>query len=203
MKSIIAPLICIAGFAGHAFAQNHADLERCSVRNGPAAISPCSAIIDGGALKGEQLAAVLVIRGALYGGKGDLDRSLADLNAAVRAAPDYAGGYYNRGLTYVKKNDFVTALADFSSAIRLKPDYQQAFVNRGNIHLTQGHFQQAVADYSEAIRLNPTLSVSYANRSVAYEKLGDQQRAAADRAEAGRLRAGEAHIFEIPLNQRK
>jgi hypothetical protein len=30
MKSIIVPLLCVAGFAGQAFAQNRADLERCS-----------------------------------------------------------------------------------------------------------------------------------------------------------------------------
>ena len=116
-----------------------------------------------------------------------MGRSLADFNAAIRAAPSYANAFYGRGLAHIKKHDYASALADFDETIRLKPDHHLAFIGRGNVHLTEGRVGQAVADYNEDIRLNPAESVAFASRGVD-QKLGDKQSAAADAAEARRLR---------------
>ena len=55
-------------------------------------------------------------RGVAYVAKGDLDRGIADLTAAIRINLVLAEAYCGRPLGYVGKGDKAKAAADFAQA---------------------------------------------------------------------------------------
>ncbi len=128
-----------------------------------------------------------VIRGTLYGNKGEYDKEIADLSEAIRLDPKFVTAYNNRGFAYLAKREFDKAIADLSEAIRLDPKGAMAYENRGSSYNGKGEHDKAIADLSEAIRLDPELAMAYNCRSVAYGNKGEHDRAIADLSEAIRL----------------
>ncbi|MBS0202137.1 MAG: tetratricopeptide repeat protein [Planctomycetes bacterium] len=63
----------------------------------------------------------LYIRSTTHLVKDQVDKSLADLNAAIKADPKFAPAYYGRGGLYSEKQEFAKALADFKEAVKLAP----------------------------------------------------------------------------------
>jgi tetratricopeptide (TPR) repeat protein len=59
--------------------------------------------------------------GALYAGKGQFDRAIADLDQAIRLNPNYAEAFYSRGLAKRAKGDSAGGDADIVKAKRLNP----------------------------------------------------------------------------------
>jgi len=92
-------------------------------------IGDCGALIDHEkTAKADRLKA-LVARGGAYARKADVERAIADYDAAIRLEGDQADLFNARGELWWKKGDRPKALADFGAAIKLKPDHQLA---RGN-----------------------------------------------------------------------
>jgi len=63
----------------------------------------------------------LTARSLVYRRKGDLDRALADLTAAIRRDGTNATAFYQRGLTRADAGDLAGARADLAEAVRLDP----------------------------------------------------------------------------------
>jgi tetratricopeptide (TPR) repeat protein len=61
-------------------------------------------------------------RGLAHKAKGDVDRTIADLNEAIRLNSGNAGIHYNRGHMLIEKGDLDRASADFDEPIRLGPN---------------------------------------------------------------------------------
>jgi hypothetical protein len=80
-------------------------------------------------------AKALLARGDDFGGKGDLDRAIADYGAALQADPAFAEAFNSRGMAWRAKGDRRRALADFDAALRLKPDFEAARANRKSLAL--------------------------------------------------------------------
>jgi tetratricopeptide (TPR) repeat protein len=92
-------------------------------------IGECGALIDHEkTAKAERLKA-LVARGGAFARKGEVERAIADYDAALRLEGGQADLFNARGELWWKKGDRPKALADFGAAIKLKPDHQIA---RGN-----------------------------------------------------------------------
>ena len=81
----------------------------------------CTRAIESGALTQEKLAAALGARGATYLHKGDLDRAIADYDAALRLAPDDADALLNRAMARGEKGDYPEAIMDFKAVIARNP----------------------------------------------------------------------------------
>lgn len=89
-------------------------------------IGDCGALIDHEkTAKADRLKA-LVARGDAYARKDDVERAIADYDAALRLEPGQADLFNARGELWWKKGDRPKALADFGAAIKLKPDHQIA-----------------------------------------------------------------------------
>ena len=69
-------------------------------------------------------------RGDAWSGKGELGRAIADLNEAIRLAPDVPVFYMSRGGVWMIRREPDKALADFTEAIRLDPKNPFCFRNR-------------------------------------------------------------------------
>jgi len=92
-------------------------------------IGECGAVIDHEkAAKGDRVKA-LVARGGAYARKDQVERAIADYDAALRLEPRQADLFNARGELWWKKGDRPKAVSDFDAAIKLDPDHQIA---RGN-----------------------------------------------------------------------
>jgi len=109
------------------------DASRCmsamSAGDDETIVGECGALIDHEKTgKADRLKA-LVARGGAYARKGEVERAIADYDAALRLDPSQADLFNSRGELWWKKGDRPKALADFAAAIKLKPDHPTA---RGN-----------------------------------------------------------------------
>lgn len=89
--------------------------------------------------------------------KGRPAKALADLDEAIRLAPEVARFYYNRGLVYGATSEYEKAVDDFDNAIRLKPDYAEAVYNRGATYSRMGQYEKAQQDVQNAFKMDPGL----------------------------------------------
>lgn len=176
-----AAIVVLAGafLAGPAAGQG-ADWSLC----GPAApedwdraIAACSRLVASGSLKSAERATAHVNRGTAYLRKGEADRAIADLTAALRLEPGDVVALNRRGEAYGAKADFTRAIADFSEAVRLNPRYPLAFRNRARIHFYRGNFDAAAEDFRFAEQADPGNGYSLLWRYVAEARSGVVDRA--------------------------
>jgi tetratricopeptide (TPR) repeat protein len=72
----------------------------------------------------------LTNRGDSYQFKGEVDRAIADYDAAIKLNPKFASAYNNRGAAFRKQDQLERAIADYELAIRLDPRLDLAAENR-------------------------------------------------------------------------
>ena len=60
-------------------------------------------------------------RGVSWSEKGEHDKAVADLDAAIRIDPNNAQAYFNRWHTWAEKKEYDKAIADLDAAIRIDP----------------------------------------------------------------------------------
>ncbi len=75
-------------------------------------------------------AKALLTRGDDFNTKGDLDRAIADYDAALKIDPALTEALNSRAMAWRAKGDRRRALTDLDAAIRLKPDFEAARANR-------------------------------------------------------------------------
>ena len=149
-----------------------------------AQIAGCTAAITSGKYAGKDLAKVLILRGKAYGQTGDMDRCLADIDAAIRLDPTNAFAVGGRGDIYMVKRDYAHALADYTQSATLDPNNASVFVGRGMAYLATHDLDHAEADFEQAIRLQPKFASGLYWRGVARRLKGDVAAGDADIAAA-------------------
>ncbi|THD61722.1 MAG: hypothetical protein E7813_21695 [Bradyrhizobium sp.] len=92
-------------------------------------IAVCGALIDNEKTLRTDRIKALVARGSAYGRKDQVDRAIADDDAALGLDPTLADTFNARGELWRKKGDRPRALADFGAAIRLNPRLEAARAN--------------------------------------------------------------------------
>lgn len=75
-------------------------------------------------------AKALMARGNDFNAKGDLDRAIADYDAALKIDPSLVEALNSRAMAWRAKGDRRKALADLDAALRFKPDFEAARNNR-------------------------------------------------------------------------
>jgi len=168
------------------------DAETCRTASADAAIAACTRAIDGGKIRGKELAEPYLYRGTAYKGKDDFDRAIADFSEAIRLDPGGPFAYAQRGLVYNQKKDYDRAIADLTRFITLNPGRQylaNAYIARAmayaaRVHVTnnpaENRLDPEIADLTEAIALRPDYPVLFKARGSAYELEGQPDRAIAD-----------------------
>ncbi|HLJ64418.1 MAG TPA: tetratricopeptide repeat protein [Stellaceae bacterium] len=151
-----------------------------------AIVAACGRAIDSGSLHGAELAAMYKWRGVAYARQNNLDRAIADYDAALRLDPKTENGYVYRASADLKKGDADRAVADYGQAIRVDP-VNGPYYERGRVYLDyKGDPDHAIADLSEAIKRSDdssrhlTLILSHFDRGRAYLAKGAPDRAIAD-----------------------
>jgi tetratricopeptide (TPR) repeat protein len=179
-RTVVISCVMFAVHTVQAAAQGsgvQADAKRCltvSEQNSDLVLPYCDrALKYQSQLSLDELVDVLITRGHIYYTKNDVDRAMADFNAAIDANPQDARGVGSRGLVFDKKNELDRALADYNEAIRLDPS-DDAFVARGSVLGRKGDFDLALADFNSALRLNPSNSLAQKYRCMMLKQKGDR-----------------------------
>jgi tetratricopeptide (TPR) repeat protein len=110
----------------------------------------------------------------------DLDRSLADLNEAIRLAPRDVDTHLTRAEVWRAKGDPAKAIDEYSEVIRHDPQVLPAYFGRAAIEGEMGELDNAIADLGSAIRLEPRLPDTYIVRAAAWNHQGSIDKAIAD-----------------------
>jgi regulator of sirC expression with transglutaminase-like and TPR domain len=141
---------------------------------------------------------MLFSRGMAYAVKGgtssgvdfkdrfELNRALADFDAAIKLRPDAAVAYIHRGMVLMAMGNYERAIADFNQAIAQR-DLFVAYYNRGMAYQDRREFDLAIQDFTQTIRLDPKNGLAFNNRGFARLAKGEHDRAIADFGEAIRL----------------
>ena len=104
-------------------------------------------------------------RAIAYRERGDLDKAIHDLDAAIKLKPNWPLYYEDRGAIWITRGDVGRGIADLSEAIRLNPKDDWVYYGRSNAYRQKGDLDKAVRDLDTAIKLKP-------NRPLYYEERG-------------------------------
>ncbi|MEB3226388.1 MAG: tetratricopeptide repeat protein [Synechococcus sp.] len=116
-------------------------------------------------------------RGNTRAGLSQFDAALADLDEAIRLAPDQVEPYFNRGAILEQQQRFTKAIADYNRAIELDPQEAIAYHNRGNAYSSLGNWEQALQDYQKATELDPRFAWAAESYALALYQVGDEKTA--------------------------
>lgn len=151
-----------------------------------AKIKACSRVIDAGQAQSYTLAMAYFSRATAYEKRGEAERAMTDLDAAIRVKPNELF-HLTRGGWHEARRDFSAAIADYSEAIRLASLPVVAYVSRIRAYRAMGDLERALADCDTLIGLSPKSPGHRVLRGDVYRQRGDLARAIADYREALRL----------------
>lgn len=97
----------------------------------------------------------------------DLDKALADCDAALRLAPDSPDIIDSRGLVRLRMGDLDAAIADYSAALRANPAMAATLYARGVAEMRKGLKAAGEADQQAALRLDPKVADWAKERNIA------------------------------------
>ncbi|HZC16456.1 MAG TPA: aspartyl protease family protein [Caulobacteraceae bacterium] len=87
----------------------------------------------------------------------ELDKALADCNAALKLEPGDPTMLDSRGLVLLRTGDLDKSIADYDAALRLRPNTAWSLYGRGLAKLRKGHAADGQADIAAAAAINPRL----------------------------------------------
>jgi len=119
-------------------------------------------------------------RAKAYARSGDLDRAIADLDAALELRPDSIDIYRQRSAYRRDKGESTGGLADLAYALTLQPDFTPVLVDRAWIRLSSGDADGARADFDKALAVDPSQPRLHLGRGVVAYLSGDDKQAVAD-----------------------
>jgi tetratricopeptide (TPR) repeat protein len=96
----------------------------------------------------------------------DLDKALADCNAALRLLPDDPGFLDSRALVHLRRGEFARGISDYEAVLKLQPNNVWALYGRGWGRLKLGN-KDGDADIKAAITLAPRLAEQAKARGLA------------------------------------
>jgi putative PEP-CTERM system TPR-repeat lipoprotein len=112
-------------------------------------------------LSGEALAKVLVVRGDAQIALRQIEAAKESYAAAVKAAPDYYGGYLGQARLAAAKNDAAEAARQIDLVLQKSPQLLEGLIIKGDLLAAQGKKDQAVAAYQAAAKANPSRGVPH------------------------------------------
>jgi len=80
----------------------------------------------------------------------DLDKALADCDAAVAQKPKYSGALDSRGFVHFRLGQYDAAIADYTAALALTPKQASSLFGRGLAEQKKGMTAEAAADLAAA-----------------------------------------------------
>jgi tetratricopeptide (TPR) repeat protein len=126
---------------------------------------------------------------------GDLEKSIQELEQAVRLQPRGLWPNFYVGLCAYRLRRYADAVAAYSVCVGTAPEPAGCFYNRALAFDALGCTEQALRDYDQALRLDPSLCVAALNRGMLHYRAKRYAAAIADLQRAAELGADPAVVF--------
>ncbi len=96
-----------------------------------------------------------------YFGQQDYKLAVAEYEAVVDIAPEFAPPYNMLGYCYRSLNDYAAASRSFEEYIRLIPDDPNPYDSHAELLMRMGKFEDAITRYRKALELDPAFGASW------------------------------------------
>jgi tetratricopeptide (TPR) repeat protein len=96
-----------------------------------------------------------VLRGRLYGEKGDSQSALADFSRALQLDPHTPEAHYNSGILMLRTQGPEAALREFDQELQISPDHDMAMFGKAEVLNQLGRRQEAIQLLQKVLILNP------------------------------------------------
>ncbi|MDD2923086.1 MAG: M50 family metallopeptidase [Anaerolineales bacterium] len=115
------------------------------------------------------------------------ERAKADVERALRLAPQNPLALELRGEICALEKDYDSALDFFARAQEVNPNWAVPYFDRGSVLLERKEYQLALAEFDKSVSLLPQFSLFYIIRSIAHFRLADFESAHKDQDSALRI----------------
>ena len=96
----------------------------------------------------------------------DLDKAMADCDAALKLQPGEGGMIDSRGLVWLQKGDYQKAIADYDRALALSPRMAESLYGRGLARMMLKQ-PEAADDFARARKADPDIDATFARYKLA------------------------------------
>ena len=122
---------------------------------------------------------IYYIRASALYEKKEYDKSISDIDSALRLAPSNDADYYLlRGRALTGKKFYMLAIKDINKYIQKDPYGAEGYYYRGLAYHDWGYFKEAIFDLDKAISTKPEFYAAYYAKGIALEGLGYRKEAA-------------------------
>ena len=108
-----------------------------------------------------------------YQGIGELDKSAAVMNQALKLSPYNPYFLNNMGTTQHKMGNFKAAEDYFLRGLKIVPNYINILNNLGNLKRDLDNTDEAISYYKKSLSINPNVGPTLLNISICYQSLGN------------------------------
>lgn len=174
-----------------------AQLDRLPGGTGPKSVrANLDKAIENGDEDPETKVKALVLRAAL---QEQPKKRLADLDEAVRLAPDNVALLRERGLTLFNMDKPERALADFSRAVKLEPNDSPLHQVMAVVLARLKKFDEALAEIEKARKLEPNSIMPLVQKARIHAQQKKYDAAIEDLKQAMAMKPGNAEMLELLL----
>ena len=129
----------------------------------------CDAASKGLAIDSNHVASYVFL-GELLGSLGQVADAAAQLEVAVRLAPEDVHALFALGRSYAALERTREAVGALREVVRLSPDHTEAWQELGKVHDALKEPDKSAEAYKEVVRLQPKEADAYFALGVAYQK---------------------------------
>lgn len=142
-----------------------------------------------------------LLRAMAYFNLGHIDKSEADLNAAIQADPKLMPAWRGRAKARFYLKNYQAAIADATEALKLAPNDPEALYHRANSQYELHDYAKALADYDAAIKSDPKFAHAYADRGITQLRKENFKAAIADIQKAIKLEGKPIPWAQVQLEE--
>lgn len=103
---------------------------------------------------------------------GRLEEALAEFDALIDLAPDYAEGWNKRATVHYMLGNYEESLADIEATLALEPRHFGALSGRGLVYIRLRELEKALSAFEETLQVGPAMENVRANIDALREALG-------------------------------
>ena len=182
LSAVAATLIALNFNVGSAASAQRPKPQACEAsKDLDQNIAICTARIESGLDKQDDLVNDYNVRGGAYALKGRADLAIVDYTQAINIGPQRANSYLRRAEAFLYTKNYARAVADLDRVIELNPKNDAALATRCWARALLGkNLEGALSDCNDASRLRPNNRFVPINRGLVELKLGKFSEAASD-----------------------
>ena len=166
MRPLILVILALCATPAKAQDTDTRQCEAAQAIASDARIAACTRLLEAAKAGSNARAMALTNRAWPYSLLRRFDLAIADLDEALRLAPNSAVILNDRAFARLRMGQLEAALADYDAALRIDPATVFSLFGRGLVRARQGDKEAAQRDFDAARRLQPDVEAVFARLGV-------------------------------------